>query len=256
MEFVAEIVLSDGSCSDGVSIFIFRCDISHTASAIDIINDNAGSLKDLKQQPLGACHVALVTATVYVSYFSTLQVPPWANLHLRGIVSSKETTNLKGITARISISRIEPHLIDHAIVFCYLINAINKDLINHLTGIVDINNCFFRHRGIVTTAESIDDGTAHHLQIRFAEFWFTQMVIGIWRHPVTELLRIIVVGTIATAEELTDIYLLIVISHMITIHLRRNAHKSIPTLIHQIVCGFFDFCRNRLCQFTIVTNDS
>ena len=253
---MTEIVLGDGSCSDRVSIFIFRCDISHTASTIDIINYHAGSLRDLKQQPIGACHVTLVTTTVYVSYFSTLQVPPWTYLHLCGIVSSKETTNLVSITARIGISRIESHLIDHTIVFCYLINAVNKDLINHLTGIVDINNRLFRHSGIVTTAESIDDGTTHHLQIRFGEFRFTQTVIGIWRHPVTELFGIITVGTITTAEELTDVYLLIVISHMITIHLRRNAHKSIPALIHQIIGGFFDFFWNRLCQFTIVTNDS
>ena len=256
MQFMAEIVLSDGSCSNGITIFIFRCDISHTASAIDITNDNTGFLRDLKQQPLGACHVTLVTATVNVSYFSTLQVPPWTNLHLCSIVSSKETTNLESITARIGISRIESHLLNHAVVFCYLINTTDLDFINHLAGIVDINNCLISHCGIVTTAESIDYGATHHLQIGLGKFWFTQTLIGIWCLTVTKFIRIIIVGTITTSEELTDVYFLVVVSRYIAIHLGRDAHKSIPTLIHQIFCGFFDFFWNRLYQFTIVTNDS
>ena len=256
MQFVAKVVFSDGCSSNWVTIFVFRYDICHTASAIDIINDNTGSLRNLKQQSVGACHVTLVTATVHISYFSTLQIPPRTYLHLCGIVSSKEATNLVGITARIGISRIEVHLIDHAIVLCYLINVINQYLINHFAWIVNINNGFLGYCGIVAASESIDDGTAHYFQIGFCEFGFSQTIIGIGCHPITEFFGNIVISAITTSEELTDIYLLIVVSRYIAIHLGRDAHKSIPTLIHQIFCGFFDFCRNRLFQFAIVTNDA
>ena len=256
MQFMAIIVFSDGCSSNWVTIFVFRCDISHTASAIDIINDNTGSLRNLKQQSVGACHVTLVTATVNVSYFSTLQIPSRTNLHLCGIVSSKEATNLVCVTARISISGIEVHLIDHAIVLCYLINAINKYLINHFAGIVNINNGFLGYCGIVAASESIDDGTAHYLQIGFSEFGFSQTIIGIGCHPITEFFGNIVISAITTSEELTDVYFLVVVSRYIAIHLGRDAHKSIPTLIHQIFCGFFDFFWNRLCQSAVVPDDS
>ena len=256
MQFVAKVVFIDGCCRNGVTIFVFRYDIRHTASAIDIINDNTGSLRNLKQQSVGACHVTLVTAAVHISYFSTLQIPSRTNLHLCGIVSSKEAANLVGITARIGISRIEVHLIDHAIVLCYLINAINKYLINHFAGIVNINNGFLGYCGIVAATESIDDGTAHYFQIGFCKFGFSQTIIWIGCRPINELLGGIVISAITTSEELTDVNLLIVVSRHIAIHLGRDAHKSIPTLIHQIFCGFFDFSWNRLFQSAVVPDDS
>ena len=82
-------------------IFTVHCrlHVSHTTTAIEVIDDEAGVVLDFKQQALGRGHGATVTTAVEVTHLTSEQVPRRTDGHLCLIVTTKEATNLVGTTA-------------------------------------------------------------------------------------------------------------------------------------------------------------
>ena len=111
-------------------------------------------------------------------------------MHLRQIVTAKETAHLELVAAGLREGGIDAHLlealcgqqvgvaINRPISLIGRISrsislrscSIHQNMVHHLTGVVVVDNVLGLHRGIVTATVAIDDGATHHFQIGLVLF--------------------------------------------------------------------------------------
>ena len=77
-----------------------RHNICHTATAIEIVDDEAGVVFDFKEQALGTGHRTPVTTTIQVTHLTGKQVPRRTDRHLCLVITTKEAANLILTTTR------------------------------------------------------------------------------------------------------------------------------------------------------------
>ena len=276
----------DGRTSDGHTVS-HGTYVGLTATTIDIIDHHAGTFY-LQEQTFRTGHAPLVTATIEVTNAPSLQVPSGSDLHLRLVVTSKQASYLVFSTTRIREGGVDIHLVLEAGVgqqlatrSCIGILRI-LDAIHHLTGVIQTDDGLFCDRSIITTTVCINDRTTQNFKVGLAnigQLRLGNILIDLNRssilRPYFPLIRRTYTGildrivTIATSEELTDVYFLGIIRFFaIGICLGRDAYEGIPSIIDLILslflfgghiifldlCQFcWNFCRSAYCSSYIIT---
>ena len=90
--------------------------IRHTATAIEVVDDEGRVILDFKQQAFRTGHGTLITTTVEVTYLTTQQVPRRTNMHLRQIVTTKEAPHLELAAAGLREGCVDAHLQESVLV--------------------------------------------------------------------------------------------------------------------------------------------
>ena len=96
----------------GINTILRRLHISHTATTIEVVDNQTGVIFDFKEQTLGTGHITLVTTTIQVTHLTRQQVPRRSDAHLRLVVTTKETTYLIGTTTRLREGGVDTHLLE------------------------------------------------------------------------------------------------------------------------------------------------
>ena len=208
-----------------------RTHVGHTATAIEVVNHECRGCRNLHEDTVLVNHTASVTAAVEVTYLAALQVPRRADGHVRAVVASEETSYLEGIAAGIREARVDAHIQEAACcqqlsrcIFRSDTSGIGN-AVNHLAGVIHMNDCLFSHCGIVTATIGIDDGTALNVEIGLVNLGRIKPYIACRgdfcgdRCGVVSLIiyimcglacswvgrRVIVIFTVTTGKELTEI---------------------------------------------------
>ena len=226
----------DGFCWYGVNR---RYHIGHTASTIHVVDHKLRSV-DAQEDTIRMGHIAPITTAVKVAHLTPHKLPCRTDSHRCLVVATKQATYLESITAGIRETRVDTHLLLEAVFGQQLTAVCIFNAVDHLTGVVDTDDGLFRHGSIVTTTVGIDDGTTQNLQIGFLQVWLRQSTF------------FIVLLTITTSKELTDINLLSVsgLFHRCIrlfasrCRLRRYTHKGVPRTVNLIFCCTFQLRRN------------
>ena len=205
--------------------------VCHTATAIQVINDKAGVVLDFKQQTRRRGHSTTVTTAIEVTHLTRQQVPRRTDVHLSLVVATKEAAYLIGTTAGLREGGVDTHLLEAGVgeqvdgtcrAFGNLhTSSIGPDMVHHRTGVIDVDDCLFLYRSIVTTTVGIDNRATQHLQIGTVLFWVYERcctpcndntsLLGDIVVTVSQRASVIIqigVVTVTTAKELSDIYLL------------------------------------------------
>ena len=101
------------------------------------------------------CHVTAVSAAVNVTYLAAPQVPGGADVHCSQVVSAKQTAYLECVAAGLGQSGVYTHGLETGLgqQFCLTL----KNGVNHLTGIVNVDNCLVCYCGIVAAAVCVNN---------------------------------------------------------------------------------------------------
>ena len=148
-----------------IVVVIQRLHIRLTTTAKDVIDRHASTFY-FQQQTFWTGHTSLITTTIEVADPTFLQIPSRTDGHVSLIVTTKQSTNLVGITAGVGEGSVNAHLFFEAVVGQQLASVISirigciYDSIHHFTGVIHTDNSSLRYCSIVTATIGIDDGTA------------------------------------------------------------------------------------------------
>ena len=158
-----------------IVVVIQRFHVCLSTTAKNVIDCHAHTF-NLQQQTFWAGHTTLITTTIEVTNRTSLQIPSRTDSHICLVVTTKEATNLEGITTWIREGGVDAHLVLKAIIGQQFTITFSRDTgilnaINHLTWIVQADDGSFRHSGIVTTTIGINNGTAMNIKESLAKIW-------------------------------------------------------------------------------------
>ena len=236
-----------------------RFHVCHTATAIQVINDEAGVILNFKEQTLRRGHRAAVTTTIEVANLTRQQVPRRTDVHLSLIVATKEAAYLISTTTWLREAEVNAHLLEALVgqqvngTCCTCCNfhtsGIGPDMVHHRTWVVEVDECLFLYCSVVTTTVAIDDRATQYLQIDTILFWVYERSITSGNDDVSMLGDIVVtisqrvtvfiqirVVAVTAAKELSDIYLL---------GIRIGLHIGSPLAIG---ISFRISCSSNLCR--------
>ena len=241
-------------CSYIVTSCIKGSDIGLTATTIDIVSLQLRVCTNLEQQTIGTGHSTFVTTAIDVTDFTFLQVPCRTDSHIGLVVTTKETTYLILATGRMREGGVDAHPLNtfHSQQLHILCATNFFDTVDNMATVVHIDHRVFVDGCIVTTTVCINDGTTYYLEIGPVDGRLDEILRGggyrifaisdiIFRFINFMRFSIvtIVIFTIATSEELTDVASLVAA-------FRSTAHtdKGIPGVSDLILTCFHQFCWN------------
>ena len=222
-----------------------RHHIGHTATAVQVIDNERGRLGNLQEKPLGSRHLTLVTTAVQVTDLTRQQVPGRTDVHLGQVVTAEEATHLVGAAAGLRERRVDAHLLETGLAQQVLNGfslcrgrcvlhprvLIDKDMVGYSAGVIHMDDRLLVDGSVVTTTVGIYDGTAVDFQVGLVQDGLMEAdlaVVGDYlsqRRLVFSVASVVDVVrgftldrtilhmrvveiTVTTAEELTDIHLL------------------------------------------------
>ena len=234
--------------------FIFtihgRTDIGHTATTIQILNNNIRGALNIQEQAFRTGHCTLITAAVEVTDNAVFQVPCRTNVHLGLVVTSKDAGEVKGITGEIALEGSQSCSLCQCHQLCLTLGGRrvirpNVCLGQYRAVIVNTDGGVCFYRCIVTTAIEMSYTTTLNLQIGLTKLRLKQALIR-------TVLRIIIV-TITTTKQATN-HKAFTLSCRCRFRCRTGTDKGLPGIINLIFCCFLQFTRNEICIFILLIN--
>ena len=134
--------------------------VGHAAAAVEVVDDEGRAGRNLQEQALLVNHTAAVAAAVEVTHLAALQVPGGTDGHVGLVVAAEETANLERVAAGVGVADVDAHVLEtgHGEQLCLVLNISNG--VDDLAGVIDTDDRFLRHCGIVAASVCIDDRAA------------------------------------------------------------------------------------------------